>query len=98
MIVTPGSREVYREALRLGLIETFIDAGAVVTPPGCGPCVGAHMGVPADGEVVITSANRNFRGRMGNRHASIYVGSAGTVAASALCGHVASPVELAASA
>jgi homoaconitase/3-isopropylmalate dehydratase large subunit len=94
MVVTPGSREVYREALRLGLIEAFIDAGAVVTPPGCGPCVGVHMGVPADGEVVITSANRNFRGRMGNRNAAIYVGSAGTVAASALCGHVASAVEV----
>jgi 3-isopropylmalate/(R)-2-methylmalate dehydratase large subunit len=93
LIVTPGSREVYLEALRLGLIETFVEAGAIVTPPGCGPCVGAHMGVPADGEVVITSGNRNFRGRMGNRLSSIYVASAGTVAASAVVGRIASPLQ-----
>ncbi|MCK2212387.1 3-isopropylmalate dehydratase large subunit [Actinomadura sp. ATCC 31491] len=94
MIVTPGSREVYLEALREGVIETFVQAGAVVTPPGCGPCVGTHMGIPADDETVISTANRNFRGRMGNRNASIVLGSPETVAASAVLGRVASAGSL----
>lgn len=89
LIVTPGSRGVYLQAVREGLVETFVEFGAVVTPPGCGPCVGTHMGVPADGDLVISTANRNFRGRMGNREASIVLGSPETVAASAVLGRVA---------
>jgi 3-isopropylmalate/(R)-2-methylmalate dehydratase large subunit len=88
LIVTPGSRQVYLDAMREGLLEIFILAGAVVTPPGCGPCVGTHLGVPADGEMVISTANRNFQGRMGNRNASIVLGSPETVAASAVLGRV----------
>ncbi len=89
LIVTPGSRGVYLEAIREGLVETFIEFGGVVTPPGCGPCVGTHLGIPADGELVVSTANRNFRGRMGNREASIVLGSPETVAASAVLGRVA---------
>jgi len=74
--------------MREGLLEIFIMAGAVVTPPGCGPCVGTHLGVPADGEMVISTANRNFQGRMGNRNSSIVLASPETVAASAVLGRV----------
>ena len=88
LIITPGSRDVLTLALEEGLIETFVAAGALVTTPGCGPCVGTHQGIPADGHTVITTANRNFRGRMGNRDASIYVASPETVARSAVCGSV----------
>lgn len=88
LIVTPGSRQVYLDAMREGLLEIFIMAGAVVTPPGCGPCVGTHLGVPADGEMVISTANRNFQGRMGNRNSSIVLASPETVAASAVLGRV----------
>jgi 3-isopropylmalate/(R)-2-methylmalate dehydratase large subunit len=95
LIVTPGSRGVYLEAIREGLVETFIEFGGVVTPPGCGPCVGTHLGIPADGELVVSTANRNFRGRMGNREASIVLGSPETVAASAVLGRVATKEELA---
>lgn len=89
LIVSPGSREVYLAAMREGLVETFVEFGGVVTPPGCGPCVGTHLGIPADGELVLSTANRNFRGRMGNRLASIAIGSPETVAASAVLGRVA---------
>jgi 3-isopropylmalate/(R)-2-methylmalate dehydratase large subunit len=90
-IIAPSSREVYLEALKSGIIDVFIKAGGVVVAPGCGPCVGTHNGIPADGEIVISSANRNFKGRMGNPNAFIYLGSAATVAASAIEGRIADP-------
>jgi 3-isopropylmalate/(R)-2-methylmalate dehydratase large subunit len=90
-IVAPASRAIYLEALRLGLVNIFVRAGAAVVAPGCGPCVGTHNGVPADGENVISSANRNFKGRMGNPRAFIYLASPATVAASAVKGFIADP-------
>jgi len=90
-IIAPASREIFQEALKLGFIEIFIKAGAVIVAPGCGPCVGTHNGIPADGEVVISSANRNFKGRMGNPNAFIYLASPATVAASAIKARIADP-------
>ncbi|OGX44256.1 MAG: 3-isopropylmalate dehydratase large subunit [Omnitrophica WOR_2 bacterium RIFCSPLOWO2_12_FULL_51_8] len=90
-IIAPSSREVLLAALKEGLADIFVKAGAVIVAPGCGPCVGTHSGIPADGETVISSANRNFKGRMGNPNAFIYLASPATVAASAVKGSIADP-------
>ncbi|MEM7343792.1 MAG: 3-isopropylmalate dehydratase large subunit [Chloroflexota bacterium] len=94
MIIIPSSSTVYLEALKAGYIQTFIEAGAVVESPGCGPCMGNHMGVPAVGEVTISSANRNFRGRMGTTESDIYLASPEVVAASAVAGEITHPMYL----
>ncbi len=91
LIVAPASRSIFLKALKSGIIGIFIKAGAVVVAPGCGPCVGTHNGIPADDEVVISTANRNFKGRMGNPNAFIYLASPATVAASAVKGRIADP-------
>ncbi len=90
-VVAPASRTILLQAIEKGYIQTFIEAGAAVVTPGCGPCVGTHNGVPSDGEKVISTANRNFKGRMGNVNAFIYLGSPATVAASAIEGRIADP-------
>jgi 3-isopropylmalate/(R)-2-methylmalate dehydratase large subunit len=90
-IVVPASREVYQRALKAGHIATLADAGALVFPPGCGPCMGEHSGVLGAGEVCISSGNRNMKGRMGSGESFVYLGSPQTVAASALAGAIADP-------
>lgn len=94
MIIAPASREVFNQALQEGVVETLSQAGATFVTPGCGPCVGTHLGVPGDEEVVISSANRNFRGRMGNPNAKIYLASPAVVAATALCGVITDPGQV----
>ena len=93
-IVIPGSQQVYLEALREGLIEAFIEAGAVVSTPTCGPCLGGHMGVLAAGERAVSTTNRNFRGRMGHPESEVYLAGPAVAAASAVAGHIASPEEV----
>lgn len=94
MVVTPASQEIYKQALREGIIQIFLDAGAFVTNPGCGVCIGGHLGVIAAGEVCIASSNRNFRGRMGSKDGQIYLASPAVVVASALAGNIADPRNL----
>ncbi len=94
MVVIPASSEVLQEATRRGYISIFLEAGAVIGVPGCGPCMGNHMGIPAPNEVTISSANRNFRGRMGTRESEIYLASPAVVAASAVAGRIADPREV----
>jgi 3-isopropylmalate/(R)-2-methylmalate dehydratase large subunit len=91
LIIAPASREILLAALREGLIEVFVEAGASVMPPGCASCVGTHQGIPGDGENVISTANRNFKGRMGNPEAFIYLASPASVAASCIEGMIADP-------
>jgi 3-isopropylmalate/(R)-2-methylmalate dehydratase large subunit len=93
-LVIPASAQVYLEALRAGYVETLLAAGAVFGTPGCGPCMGNHFGVPAPGEVTISSANRNFQGRMGTRDSEIYLASPAVVTASAIAGVIAGPEEI----
>jgi 3-isopropylmalate/(R)-2-methylmalate dehydratase large subunit len=94
LIVIPASSEVYLAALDAGYLRTFVEAGAVIESPGCGPCMGNHMGIPAEGEVSISAANRNFRGRMGTKESQIYLASPLVVAASAVAGEIVHPSDL----
>ena len=94
LLVIPASSQVLSEAMARGYIQTFVDAGGVIGVPGCGPCMGNHMGIPAPGEVTISTANRNFRGRMGTRESEIYLASPAVVAASAVAGVIADPREV----
>jgi len=93
-IVIPASWKVYRQAMEEGLLDIFLDAGCIINNPGCGPCMGNHEGILAPGEVCISTANRNFKGRMGNKESFIYLASPMTVAASAIKGAIADPREV----
>ncbi len=93
-IVIPGSQSIYKEAIKEGIIETFLDAGAVIGPPCCGPCLGGHMGVLAEGERALSTSNRNFVGRMGHPKSEVYLAGPAVAAASAIMGRIASPEEL----
>ena len=94
LIIIPASKEIYQKAMDLGYIKTFLDAGAIVSNPGCGPCLGGHMGVLSEGETSISSTNRNFKGRMGDPNSSVYLANAGVVAASAISGFIENPDNL----
>jgi 3-isopropylmalate/(R)-2-methylmalate dehydratase large subunit len=93
-IVVPATQETFLQALREGLVEAFVEAGAVVSTPTCGPCCGGHMGALARGERCISSTNRNFIGRMGSPEAQIYLANPAVVAASAVAGRIISPQEV----
>ena len=93
LLVIPASRMVYLDAVKRGYIEIFLEAGALVLNPGCGPCLGAHQGLLAPGEVCISTTNRNFKGRMGSSESFVYLASPATVARSALTGEIMSPVS-----
>ena len=94
LIVIPASQRIYLDAIRLGYIQTMIEAGAMVNPPGCGPCVGVHQGILAAGETCISSTNRNFIGRMGSKDSRVYLASPAVVAASAVAGRIAHPAQV----
>lgn len=94
LIMVPGSQDVYKQALKENLLEIFIDAGAAVCTPTCGPCIGGHMGILAAGETCVATTNRNFRGRMGHMDSNLYLTGVPAAAASAVCGYIASPGEM----
>ncbi len=94
LIVIPASSRVLQAALQAGYIETLVAAGAMIGVPGCGPCMGNHMGIPAPKEVTLSTANRNFRGRMGTPNAPIYLASPTVAAASAIKGYIVHPAEI----
>jgi len=94
-MIAPASKGTLLDAMNDGTLQTLIEAGASIITPGCGPCVGTHQGVPGNDEIVISAANRNFRGRMGNPNSNIYLAAPATVAASALTGEITNPKNIA---
>ena len=93
-IIIPATQSVYREAIKLGYVEIFLDSGCIVSTPTCGPCLGGHMGVLAKGERCVSTTNRNFVGRMGHTESEVYLASPAVAAASGIAGHIAHPKEV----
>ena len=93
-IVIPGTQQVYLDAMQEGLLRTFVQAGAAVSTPTCGPCLGGHMGVLAGGERAVSTTNRNFRGRMGHSESEVYLAGPAVAAASAIAGRIAHPADI----
>ena len=91
VMVVPATQKIYKQCIREGLLEIFVDAGCAVNTPSCGPCMGGHMGVMAKGEKCVSTTNRNFVGRMGDTQALIYLASPEVAAASAIAGYIADP-------
>ncbi|MFW6301510.1 MAG: 3-isopropylmalate dehydratase large subunit [Bacillota bacterium] len=94
LLIFPGTQEIYKQAMHEGLVDTLIDAGAAVSTPTCGPCLGGHMGVLAAGERAISTTNRNFVGRMGHPDSEVYLANPAVAAASAIAGEIVSPEEV----
>jgi 3-isopropylmalate/(R)-2-methylmalate dehydratase large subunit len=94
LIVVPATPDIYKQAIKEGLIEIFLNADAVISPPSCGACLGGHLGILAEGERAIATTNRNFVGRMGHPKSEVYLASPAVAAASAVLGRIASPDEL----
>ncbi|MDR7571280.1 MAG: aconitase family protein, partial [Armatimonadota bacterium] len=94
LIVIPATPHIYRQALEEGLIQIFLEAGAAVSTATCGPCIGGHMGVLADGEVCVSTSSRNFIGRMGHRGSRVYLSNAAVAAAAAVAGKIVHPAEV----
>jgi 3-isopropylmalate/(R)-2-methylmalate dehydratase large subunit len=94
LIVLPATPEIYSQAMREGLLETFMQAGAVIGPPTCGPCLGGHMGILASGERALATTNRNFKGRMGSLESEVYLSGPAVAAASAVTGRICHPAEI----
>ena len=95
LIVVPATQRIYRDALREGLIETFLEAGAMMSPPTCGACFGGHNGILTEGEVAVSTTNRNFRGRMGDQESSVYLANAYVAGAAAVTGEITDPAAVA---
>ena len=93
-IIIPATPQVYADALKEGLMKIFIEAGAIISAPTCGPCLGGHMGILANGEKCVSTTNRNFVGRMGNTKSELYLASPAVAAASAIKGYIADPATI----
>ena len=90
-IIIPATQQIYKECIKEGYLDIFIDAGCVVSTPTCGPCLGGYMGILAEGERCVATTNRNFVGRMGHTKSEVYLASPAVAAASALAGKIAAP-------